>query len=253
MYYIVLLILTLALLGGGCKSLGDAHLVNRDYKVRIYAVDSENYPSEENSDLLPPLKIFPKLNLKQMKAVLSNLRFYNYNVFSDKAREVFYQDDVDYLAPRILRARNRMKKKQGFIIVYKNFPVGNLVRTSLRTTMLLWNDKQGVNIFIEEVRKPLISEDLVYQYSDWDKIEAIDIKNPRYGINLVAAPPYLRKDLDQLSHSTWLVLPLSALPSLTAKKIEAKKIKTKPEPEKESLKNEKANQKKEGSKAKPKN
>ena len=200
--------------------------------MRIYAVDGEDYPKGENSELLPPLRAFPKLSLKQMKALLSNLRFYNYNVFSDEARDVFYESDVDYLAPRILQAKSQMKAKQRLIVIYKNVPSGNLVRTSLRSTMLLWNDKQGLNILIGEVRKPLLSEGLVYQYPDWDNADPIDINNPREGISVIAESPYRRKQLNKLGHSTWLVLPLSDLNLLLPKKKELEsKEKNEVEPE----------------------
>ena len=219
-------ILALALVGAACKSWGDIELVGTDYKVRIYAVDGADYPSSgKNSELLLPLKAFPKLSLKQMKALLSNLRFYNYNVFSNKARDVFYESDVDYLAPRLLRALKQLeqiKSKQRLIVIYKNVPPGNLVRTSLRSTMVFWHDKQGLNILIGEIRKPLLSENLVYPYSDWDEAEPIDINEPIEGISLVASPPYQRKQLGKLEHNTWLLLPVSALNSLLPKKKKAK-------------------------------
>ena len=230
-------ILALALLGLACKSWDGIHLLNTGYKVRLYATDAGDYPTGKNSELLPPVRAFPKLSLSQMKALLSTLYFYNYNVFSDDAREVFYEGDINYLAPRILKAITQIKNNQRLIIIYKNIPPGNLARTSLRSTMAVWNDKQGLNILIGEVRKPLLSEGLVYPYKDWDKVEPIDINNPMDGISLVAKSPYRRKQLNKLDHNTWILLPLSDINSLLPKKkkVQSEKPDEKPLEKKQEL------------------
>ena len=225
MSYLRLCLCPLLLFVLGCKSWSGLELINTGYKVRIYSIDSESYPSGENAELLPKAQAFPKLNLKQMKAILSSLRFYNYSVFSEEERDVFYESDVNYLAPRILRAIEQIKSKQRLVVIYKNLPPGNLVRTSLRSTMLFWYDKQGFNIFLGEIRRPLLSENLVYQYPDWEKRGAVKINNSQDGIQLIAKYPYKRKQLNKLDQDSWLLLSHSNINSLmpkTEKKTESK-------------------------------
>ena len=211
------------LFGISCKSWGGLQLLDKGSKVRIYAVRAENYLTGKNSDLLPKAKAFPILNIEQMKALLSNLSFYNYNAFSSKPYDVFHEEDVNYLAPRILRAMKRTKSGKGLAIVYKDALSSNLVRTTFRSTMLLWNDKQGLNIFLGEIQKPLLSEGLIYQYPGWNKTEVLDIDKPQEGIRLVTSHPYSRKQLNQLEQNTWLLLSPSNINSFLPKRKEKKK------------------------------
>ncbi len=196
-------------------------LLNKDHNVQIFLVDGSDAPLGDKADRISSSKSFPE-NLKpeEMGVILEGLRYFNYRIFSVKSRPVFYEKDIQYLVPRLMKTLPRVRKGQRIFLVHRDMPPGNLIRTSLRNTMLLWNDKNGLNILFGEIRSLLLSKNLVYPNASWTEATEIDMDNPAAGISLEIKEPYERKELDGLEYSTWVFIPLRKIPLLLKKKIE---------------------------------
>ena len=195
-----------------CKSWGDVTVLKQDSKLHLYGVDADDYLSNHNN--ISPIKKFPKLSVKELRTLLKELRFSNFNIFSSRRSRVFYKKDLDYLVPRILQSIARIQDNDRMIVIYKTIPDGNLMYTSLRTTMVLWYDQEGFNLIIGEVRKPLLSEKFISHYEDWHETDPIDVYGDNNEINLVLKAPFYAKQLEFLQHNTWAVITLADLQSL---------------------------------------
>ena len=189
-----------------CATLRNATLLNQGDKIRIYAIDATEYVKGVEKNILQSTKKIPSLTDEQLNVLFESLFFHDNNFFSGDPRPVLYKDDLIYVVPRIKKSITKVKPGQSMLIVYKRLSDGNLVRTTLRTTILFWYDKNGYNIALGESRKILLSEDLYTQYKKWGDIDRINAKDIYKSISLDVKKPFTHKEIENRSHDFWVYL-----------------------------------------------
>ena len=189
-----------------CATLRNATLLNQGDKIRIYAIDATEYVKGVEKNILQSTKKIPSLTDEQLNILFESLFFHDNNFFSGDPRPVLYKDDLIYVVPRIKKSITKVKPGQSMLIVYKRLSDGNLVRTTLRTTILFWYDKNGYNIALGESRKILLSEDLYTQYKKWGDIDRINAKDIYKSISLDVKKPFTHKEIENRSHDFWVYL-----------------------------------------------
>ncbi len=185
------------------------------YRDRFYAVPQEDYLiveeenlEDEDTEFFSKPKPLPNLTKEKWMAILGNLQVRNYDLFSARIQPVFYKEELSYLLSRLVQATKRVKAGERLVVVYKSTLHGNLARTTLRNSFVLWNDKNGLNILINEVRRPLISEDLVHQYPSWHLIKQVSVENPLQNLSLNISQPYYKKSLGDREYESWICIAL---------------------------------------------
>ena len=192
-----------SLLIGGCSSWGGLKLINKSHRLIMYTVNEVDYPPSKLRDDLPSTLPFPSMSSTQAQALLINLRYYNENFATRENTPVFWASDVQYIAPRLQRSISRVQAGERLVLVYKSRPPGNLVRTSLRHTLVLWHDAIGINVLVGEIRRPLVSKNIVSEYTGWQKIDDIDMDQLHNRISLTVHKPYHIKNVNGIDYDSW--------------------------------------------------
>ena len=213
---LVIFIFTLCL---SCFSFYEKTL-SLSYKAHIYAVNAESYPEIEFVSDLPEAKKFPKLSLEEIEKFLANLYYYNYDLDNAVSHPIFDKNDIKYLSRKILKVTKKIEKNQRLFLIYKNIPVGNLVRTVLRTTAFIWYDKYGINFYLGNAREAFISRDLLHQNSDWSNVDPSELSERIEALSLAVSEPYYKKKWNDVELETWVYISRSSLLKLKLDKHE---------------------------------
>ncbi len=208
------LLFIFVLINTQCATLRNATLLNQGDKVRIYSIRANEYLEGVNPIAITTTQKFPELNEEQLLIIFENLFFHDSNYFSGHPRPVFYKDDLKYLIPRIKKSMYKISPGKSILVVYKRLPDGNLVQTTLRTTFLFWYDKHGINIALGEVRKIILSEDLIKQYKKWGDIDSIDASDLSLTVSLDVKKPFTHKELENRSRDFWVYLNIADIDTL---------------------------------------
>ncbi len=129
----------------------------KDERLHIYEIPENRFPKRKLRQNISKVLPFPELNRKEIESILGFLRYRSSRLYPQEG-QIFYPEEVKDLADKLFFAMQRIQKKHRFVLVSRYVPASGFMGANERNTLFLWNEKDGINFLLGEIRTTLAEQ-----------------------------------------------------------------------------------------------
>ena len=126
-------------------------------RLHIYEIPENRFPKRKLRQNISKVLPFPELNRKEIESILGFLRYRSSRLYPQEG-QIFYPEEVKDLADKLFFAMQRIQKKHRFVLVSRYVPASGFMGANERNTLFLWNEKDGINFLLGEIRTTLAEQ-----------------------------------------------------------------------------------------------
>lgn len=208
------LIVGAILLTQGCMG-GFYSMENRilDNYFAIYTIESEDYPDEDLRTYMAEQTAFPEMNAGDIMQLLGGLRFRRESLWGTDVRPVFYPREISRFAPQLARTMRTSGQNERILLISRFDPDESVLSRMERTTLILWQDANGLNLVFGEIKEPIPHDDFLVD-DNWTEVLPVSFRKAYPDLELVSTDAFEYKRVGDYDHQTWAVMAPATMQSI---------------------------------------